>query len=90
MTKDEAKQRCASLLGAMDKGLPSDLRVALLVDGFVCLGMLKLDEPNNAWAKFSEVLVKEFGYSAAEHCKSTTLHSIKEALSLAGLKIVEK
>ena len=53
------------------------------------LGLLKLDEPKSAWAKFAEVMVNDFGYSKAEHCQSAALHSIKESLNRAGLKIVE-
>jgi hypothetical protein len=82
MTRDEAKQRCASLLAAMDKGLRSEDRATLLVDGFVCLGILKLDEPKNPEAQAGEII--------GAYCSGSDAAAILQELSDAGLEIVER
>lgn len=71
-------------------------RITPMIDGFVALGMLKLDEPKNDLGKTYECLNgKHLSYSASgrQHVYvlgPTDIGSIIDALHGAGLRIIER
>lgn len=82
MTRDEAIKKAEA---CFQFNVPSQewfFNPIRLVAALENLGMLKLDEPKSAQQKLDEILVAYLGAS--------DLHSLRNEMDGAGLKIVEK
>jgi hypothetical protein len=84
MTRDEATTIMTKL-----KKSKSDDDVSNVIDAFVALGMLKLDEPKSAWQKFEDAAVAKHQWLSSND-RVSILYEVLELLDITGLKIVEK
>lgn len=83
MTRDEAEIAARGILSSMDRDMDPNIRMRLLVDGFVSLGILHLDGPRRTNLSVTE---------AVHMCRMTTTHEEEfiKSLDRCGFKIVEK
>lgn len=84
MTRDEAIKSFAGIMNHPQAEYLNETvaRVTPMIDGFIALGMLKLDEVKSPEARFLEAL--------APHGIHFGTNAIFTILDVAGLKIVEK
>lgn len=86
MTRDEAIEKVEACFLFNRPGQEWVFNPRYLMDAFVELGMLKLDEPKTLDARINTAINEELLCGKREKCAG----SVKKALDAAGLKIVEK
>lgn len=83
MTRDEAKR----IMGEASRFAWNDER---MIDAFVALGMLKLDEPSNDLVECGGQIGKVRAFMRKFHLWEYSPGQLESALASCGLKIVEK
>lgn len=86
MTRAEAVKILSRIWG----GNPQHDLANSYADAFAALGLLKFEEPADPWTLFLDKFCQKFDYEDDDTDPQTCVHDIKQALRMAGLKIVHR